>query len=113
MDDATWQALTLVLTLMGGGWTWYAFRNRGITAGIRGVALTLLPPAAYLTGTLEAGVRIVDVVADWGAGIVFGPSVWFGMVLLGISVTLFFLANHLSARGAGAQPKQGGKARAK
>jgi hypothetical protein len=113
MDDATWQALTLVLTLMGGGWTWYAFRNRGITAGIRGVALTLLPPAAYLTGTLEAGVRIVDVVADWGAGIVFGPSVWFGMVLLGISVTLFFLANLLSARSAGAEPKLGGKARAK
>ena len=106
MDDATWAALTLVLTLMGGGWTWYAFRNRGITAGIRGAALTLLPPAAYLTGTLEAGVRIVDVVADWGTGLVFGPSVWFGLVLLGISVTLFFLANLLGARGkGGAEPQ--------
>jgi hypothetical protein len=106
MDDATWAALTLVLTLMGGGWTWYAFRNRGITAGIRGAALTLLPPAAYLTGTLEAGVRIVDVVADWGSGLVFSPSVWFGMVLLGISVTLYFLANLLGARGkGGAEPK--------
>jgi hypothetical protein len=106
MDDATWAALSLVLTLMGGGWTWYAFRNRGITAGIRGAALTLLPPAAYLTGTLEAGVRIVDVVADWGAGLVFSPSVWFGMVLLGISVTLFFLANLLGSRGkGGAEPE--------
>jgi len=106
MDDVTWQALTLVLTLMGGGWTWYAFRNRGITAGIRGAALTLLPPAAYLTGTLEAGVRIVDVVVDWGAGLVFSPSVWIGMVLLGISVTLFFLANLLTARGrGGAEPR--------
>ena len=106
MDDATWAALTLVLTLMGGGWTWYAFRNRGITAGIRGAALTLLPPAAYLTGTLEAGARIVDVVADWGTGLVFGPSVWFGMGLLGISVTLFFLANLLGARGKGGpEPK--------
>jgi len=101
MDDVTWQALTLVLTLMGGGWTWYAFRNRGISAGVRGAALTLLPPAAYLTGTLEAGVRIVDVVADWGAGLVFSPSVWFGMVLLGISATLFFVANLLGARGKG------------
>jgi hypothetical protein len=114
MDDATWAALTLVLTLMGGGWTWYAFRNRGISAGIRGAALTLLPPAAYLTGTLEAGVRIVDVVADWGTGLVFGPSVWFGLLLLGISVTLFFLANLLGARGKGAaEPpaaqKQGGR----
>lgn len=112
MNDATWQALTLVLTLMGGGWTWYAFRNRGVAAGIRGAALTLVPPAAYLTGTLEAGVRIVDVVADWGAAIVFSPSVWLGMVLLGISVTLFFLANLLSARGQG-KPRQGGKVRAK
>jgi hypothetical protein len=101
MDDVTWQALTLVLTLMSGGWTWYAFRNRGMAAGIRGAALTLLPPAAYLTGTLEAGVRIVDVVADWGAGLVFSPGVWFGMVLLGASVTLFFLANLLASRGKG------------
>jgi hypothetical protein len=113
MDDATWQALTLVLTLMGGGWTWYAFRNRGIAAGIRGAALTLLPPAAYLTGTLEAAVRIVDVVAEWGTGIVFGPSVWFGMVLLGISVTLFFLANLLSGRGNGGAEPQADQKRAK
>ena len=98
MDDVTWQALTLVLTLMGGGWTWYAFRNRGIAAGVRGAALTLLPPAAYLTGTLEAGVRIVDVVVDWGAGLVFSPSVWLGVVLLGISGTLFFVARQLGAR---------------
>ena len=98
MDEVTWQALTLVLTLLGGGWTWYAFRNRGLTSGIRGAALTLLPPAAYLTGTLEAGVRIVDVVVDWGAGLVFSPSVWFGMALLGISATLFFVARILGSR---------------
>jgi hypothetical protein len=109
MDDVTWQALTLVLTLMGGGWTWYAFRNRGTAAGIRGAALTLLPPAAYLTGTLEAGVRIVDVVVDWGAGLVFSPSVWFGMVLLGLSGTLFFVARILGARGSGQADTDSGR----
>ena len=98
MDDVTWAALTLVLTLLAGGYTWYAFRNGRTVAGIRGVAVTLLPPAAYLTGTLEAGTRIADALVDWGTGLVFGPSVWFGLLLLGASATLFFLANLIGSR---------------
>ena len=46
MDEAAWGALTLSLTLLGGIYTWFAFRSRGFVAGLRGVGFTLLPVAA-------------------------------------------------------------------
>ena len=53
MDDVTWVALTLTLTLLGGLYTWFAFRRRGFVAGLRGVGFTLIPVALLLTDTLE------------------------------------------------------------
>ena len=43
VDDVTWGALTLTLTLLGGIWTWCAFRRRGLASGLRGAGFTLLP----------------------------------------------------------------------
>ena len=57
VDDVTWGALTLTLTLLGGIWTWLAFRRRGVVSGLRGAAFTLLPAAAWLTGTLQLFTR--------------------------------------------------------
>lgn len=98
MEDATWLALTLVLTALAGAWTWYAAKRRGLAAGVRGAAITLLPPAALLTGTLEAGVRIVDVVVDWATDLVFSPTVWVGAGLAGVSVLLFVVSGFLRHR---------------
>lgn len=101
MEDATWLALTLTLTLLAGGWTWFVARKRGAVATLRGAAITLLPPAAYLTGTLEAGVEIGGVIGDWAAALVFSPKVWAGLILAGLAVLLFVLAGFLGRRGVG------------
>jgi hypothetical protein len=101
MEDATWLALTLTLTLLAGGWTWLVARKRGPLAIVRGVAITLVPPAAYLTGTLEAGVEIGGVIGDWATALVFSPKVWAGLILAGISVLLFVLTGFLGRRGIG------------
>ena len=101
MDETTWGALALVLTLVGGGYTYWAFRHRGAAAGTRGAALTLLPAAAWLTGTLRMFTRIVDAVVDWATSLVFSPSVWLGMGLAGLSFVLFFFARYLGSRGQG------------
>lgn len=98
LDDATWQALALVLTLLAGAWTVYAFRRRGWASGLRGVGLTLLPAAAYLTGTLRLAGRIVDAVADWATRLVFSPTVWIGVVLFVVAVVLFGLAGLVAGR---------------
>ena len=65
MDEAAWGALTLSLTVLGGIYTWFAFRSRGFVAGLRGVGFTMLPVALLLTDTLEMATKIGSAVGDW------------------------------------------------
>ncbi|MDP2774107.1 MAG: hypothetical protein Q8O61_11185, partial [Nocardioides sp.] len=89
MDDVTWAALALTLTLLGGIWTWLAYQRRGLPAALKGAGLTLLPLAAYLTKTLQMLTEVGDAVADWATTLVFSPVVWVGVVLGGAAVVLF------------------------
>lgn len=98
MDDVAWGALALTLTLIGGAWTWWAFRNRGVVSGVRGTAVTLLPAAAYLTGTLELAGEIGQSVTRWATNLVFNPVVWLGIVLAGLSLVLLVVAGLLPDR---------------
>lgn len=107
VDEVTWGALTLTLTAIGAVWTWFAFRRRGLASGLRGAAFTLLPPAAFLTGTLEMFSEIGGSVADWATHLVLSPVVWLGIVLAGVSGVLFVVSGALRARqgGADAEPR--------
>lgn len=105
MDDVTWGALTLTLTLIGATWTWFAFRRRGLASGLRGAGLTLLPAAAWLTGTLEMFTEIGGSVADWATHLVFSPLVWAGIMLAGLSVLLLGTSSALRRRGRGGAPQ--------
>jgi hypothetical protein len=98
VDDVTWGALALTLTLLGAIWTWVAFRRRGVGSGLRALAFTLLPMAAYLTNTLRMFTRIAEAVADWATTLVFDPSVWIGIVLAALSVALFAASRFVRAR---------------
>ena len=104
VDEVTWTALTAVLTALGAAWTWYAFRNRGAASGLRGAGLTLLAPAAYLTGTLEMFTEIGSSVADWATSIVLNPVVWAGIICAGLSVVLLGTSAALRKRQQGARP---------
>lgn len=105
MDEVTWTALTAVLTALGAVWTVHAFRNRGTASGLRGAGLTLLPPAAWLTGTLEMFTEIGGSVFDWATGLVLSPAVWAGVVLAGLSVMLLGTSAAMRNRGHG-QPRR-------
>lgn len=94
----SWAALTLSLTVLGGIWTWHTFRHRGLASGLRALAFTLLPLAAYLTRTLRMFTRIGQAVADWATSLVFNPMVWSGVVVAGISVVLFVVSGFLRKR---------------
>jgi hypothetical protein len=101
MDDVTWAVLTVSLTVLGGIYTWFAYRRRGLAAGLKGAGLTVLPLAAYLTKTLQMFTRIVDAVADWATSLVFSPAVWLGVILAGLGVVLFGAGRLLDGRGRG------------
>ena len=56
VEATTWAALTAALTVAGAIWTWIAFRRRGAANGLRALGFTLLPAAAWLTGSAAAAV---------------------------------------------------------
>ena len=104
MDDVAWGALALTLTVLGGIYTWFAFRRRGLAAGLRGASFTLVPVALYLTRTLRLVTDVAGEVVDWAVRLVFSPTVWLGVVLAAVSVVLFVVSGFLKARGVGATP---------
>ncbi|MDP3892215.1 hypothetical protein [Nocardioides sp.] len=97
-DDMTWTAVAAILTALGAAWTVYAWRNRGIASALRGAGLTLLPVAAWATGSLEMFAEITGSVVDWATGLVFNPLTWFGIALAGLAVVLLGTSSVLRAR---------------
>jgi hypothetical protein len=74
---------------------------------MRGLALTLLPAAAWLTGTLEMFTRIANAISDWAVHLAFSPKVWLGVILAACSVALFLVSGFLRNRGiGGAAPRR-------
>ena len=100
-DRSTWQALGLVLTLLGLGLSALVWSRRGPARGLRGVAWSLLPLAAGLTGVLRLGWEITDSVLGWAARLVFSPVVWLGLVVTGVAAVLFVVSGWMLRRDRG------------
>jgi hypothetical protein len=105
IDSTTWAALALTLTIIGGALSWVAWRRRGLASGLRGLAWTLVPVAAWLTGTLKLAVNIVNDIGSWATRLVFSPSVWAGIIVAGGSAVLFVVSGQLRLRGIGVRGK--------
>ncbi|QNN55169.1 cellulose synthase [Nocardioides mesophilus] len=88
----------LTLTVLGLVGSVLLWRRRGAASGLRGAAWALVPLAAALTGTLRLGWQVLDAVVEWATRLVFSPAVWAGLVLAGISATLFVVSGVLRGR---------------
>lgn len=97
-DGATWGAFACVLSALGAMITWQLFVRRGLAAGVRGLAWTIVPIAAWLTGTLRLAVEVLNDVGDWATRVVFSPGVWLGIILAGVAVVLFGASSLLRGR---------------
>ncbi len=100
-DTFTWQALTAVLTLLGLAGSVAFWRLRGPVAGLRMLAVALLPAAAYLTGTLRLLWEIGAAVVRWAVHLTFSPVMWLGVGIAVTSALLLVLAGVLRRRGVG------------
>lgn len=105
MNDVSWGALALSLTVLGGIYTWWALRHRGMVAAVRGAGLTLLPLAAWLTGLLEVFGKVGDAFATWLTRLVFSPSTWLGMIVAFVAAVLIGGANLVARRGEPDRPR--------
>lgn len=110
LDNVTWQALTVILTLTGLVASGLLWRRRGPASGLRMLAIALVPVAAFLTGTLQLVWEIGDAVVSWAVGFAFSPFVWLGIVVAGVSAALFTVSSVMRRRGLGTSGRKAEKA---
>jgi hypothetical protein len=106
-EQIQWLPLTAGLTLIGLIVSFFVWRRRGAAAGLRGVAWSLLPVAAYLIGAIELLWRFGSAIASFASSFVFSPRVWAGIIVVIVSVLLFVVSGRLRAR---ARRRSGGQA---
>jgi hypothetical protein len=104
-SQIAWLPLCGGLTGLGLVLSWFAFRRRGFTAGLRGVAWSLLPLAAYLTGAIEMIWKIGVAIGDFGTSFIFSPEKWAGVVVTVVALVAFVASGMLRRRRPGKEPK--------
>ncbi len=100
-DNIAWLPLCAGLTGLGLVLSYFALRRRGPGSGLRWAAWSLLPLAAYLTGSIEMFWKMGVAVGDFAKGFVFSPKVWAGIALAGLAVVLFVVSGPMRRRGVG------------
>jgi hypothetical protein len=94
-SQIAWLPLCGGLTGLGLVVSWFAFRRRGFAAGLRGVAWSLLPLAAYLTGAIEMIWKIGVAIGDFATAFIFSPEKWAGIVVTGVALVAFVVSGLL------------------
>ena len=86
------------LTGLGLVLSYLVMRRRGLGSGLRAAAWSLLPLAAYLTGSIKMFWKIGVAIADFAKGFVFSTEVWSGIAVAGLAVLLFVVSGPLRRR---------------
>ncbi len=97
-NQIAWLPLCAGLTGLGLIMSYFAMRRRGMGAGLRWAAWSLLPIAAYLTGSIEMFWKMGVAIGDFAKGFVFSPRVWSGIALAGLAVVLFVVSGPVRRR---------------
>jgi len=90
-NSIAWFPLCVGLTGAGLVLSWFTWRRRGARSGIRAVAWSLLPLAAYLTGAILLIGRIGSAVVQFASSFAFSPKTWAGVVLFGLAALIFLI----------------------
>jgi hypothetical protein len=97
-DKVAWLPLCAGLTGVGLVLSYLVMRRRGLGAGLRAAAFSLLPLAAYLTGAVKMLWKMGTAIGDFAAGFVFSTRVWSGIAVTGLAVLLFLVSGPLRRR---------------
>ncbi len=97
-DKIAWLPLCGGLTGLGLVLSFFVMRRRGMGSGLRWAAWSLLPLAAYLTGSIEMFWKMGVAIGDFAKGFVFSPRVWSGIALAGLAVVLFIVSGPMRRR---------------
>jgi hypothetical protein len=97
-NSIAWLPLCAGLTGLGLVASWFAMRRRGLGSGLRGAAWSLLPLAAYLTGSIEMFWKIGTAIGDFSAHLVLSPKVWSGVGVAALAAVLFVVSGSAKRR---------------
>ncbi|HEY6787001.1 MAG TPA: cellulose synthase [Trebonia sp.] len=86
-----WLALCASLTGLGLVLTVLLGRRRSVRSMLHGAAWSLIPIAAYLTGSTLMLWRIGAAIGTWASAFVFSTQRWAGVAVAGLIVLLFVL----------------------
>jgi heme exporter protein D len=97
-NSIAWLPLCAGLTGIGLVISYFAMRRRGLGSGLRGAAWSLLPLAAYLTGSIQMFWKIGTAIGDFAAHLVLSPKVWSGVGVTVLAGVLFVVSAPLKRR---------------
>ena len=105
-NSIAWLPLTAGLTAIGMILSYYAYRRRGLRSALRWAAVSLLPIAAYLTGSIEMFWKIGTAIGDFATGFVFSPMKWAGIGVAGLAVVLYLASGGRERRKAAREARK-------
>ncbi len=88
-------AVCVAVTVLGLVWSYRIWRKDGVHRGMRAIAWSLIPAAAYLTGAVGLIGRLVNAVVIFAGSIVFSPKTYAGVIVVIVAVLLFVLSGGL------------------
>jgi hypothetical protein len=110
-SQIAWLPLCAGVSGLGFVGSYLAYRRRGFASGLRGVAWSLLPIAAYLTQSVQTvwdmGVKLVD----FATGFVFSPERWAGIAVVGLAFVAFVVSGLMLRRQRPAKDEAAGGSR--
>jgi len=112
-DKIAWLPVCGGVTGLGLVLSYLVMRRRGLSAGLRGAAWSLLPLAAYLTGAIEMFWKMGAAIGDFAKGFVFSDRVWSGIAVAGLSLVLFVVTGGVRHRRVAAGVRGDGSPRVK
>src|SRR5215472_10850664 len=109
-NSIAWLPLTAGLTAIGTIASYFAYRRRGLRPALYGAAWSLLPIAAYLTGSIQMFWKIGSAIGSFASGFAFSPERWAGVAVAGLAAALFFTTGGRRRRKAARQARKAARA---
>ena len=99
-SDLVLLPLCIGIALIGVLVAGFAWRKGERGRVVQGVALAVAPVGLYFTGLLRLVWDAVVALVGWATSIIFSPTMWFGISLLGLCVVLWVVGGILTRRSA-------------
>jgi hypothetical protein len=88
-------AVCVAVSVVGLVLSWRIWRKNGATRGMRAVAWSLLPLAAYLTHSIALLGRVVNAFVLFAGSFVFSPKAYAGIFVIAVAAVLFLVSGGL------------------